>query len=183
MLLNEKAAFELAHRLRSKDGAALGEIFAFLSGLYFRGKLAYAERFACPPPGVAGALIITSNRGLLPPGTRFNDPALRALGEVPVDARDLRYREPLERDVRRIAREHPDLDVILLGSVASGKYVEVLLSVFGARLHFPADFVGRGDMSRGGLMLRCVESGQEMIYTPASGAIVRGKRPPRLQQR
>jgi hypothetical protein len=27
----------------------LGDVFAFISGLYFRGKLTYAMRFAAPP--------------------------------------------------------------------------------------------------------------------------------------
>ena len=43
---------------------------------------------------------------------------------------------------------------VLLGSVATDKYVGPLLDVFGDRLYFPATFAGRGDMSRGGLLLR-----------------------------
>ena len=71
-------------------------------------------------------------------------------------------------------------DVVLLGSVASGKYVDLLLPVFGDRLMFPPDFVGRGDMSRGGLMLRCARSGDELPYVPVAGAVRHGKRPPKL---
>jgi hypothetical protein len=52
--------------------------------------------------------------------------------------------------------------------------------MFGPRLHFPADFVGRGDMSRGGLMLRCVTEGRELEYAPILGATRRGARPPKL---
>ena len=33
-------------------GAPIGEVFSFLSSLYFRGKLTYAQRFAAPPTGV-----------------------------------------------------------------------------------------------------------------------------------
>jgi hypothetical protein len=183
LLLNADARFDLARRVQAEQGAPLGEIFAFLSGLYFRGKLAYVKRFAAPPPGLAGSLIITSNRGLIPPEERVNLAQLRALGDVPIDTRDLRYREPFERDARAIAQRHSELHVILLGSVASGKYVDVLLDIFGPRLHFPADFVGRGDMSRGGLMLRRAESGQELPYIPVSGAIRHGTRPPKLQRR
>ena len=180
LLFNEEARFELARQVRSRDGAAIGDVFAFLSGLYFRGKLAYANRFASSADDV---LVITSNRGLVPPETRVTLDALRALGDVPIDARDLRYREPLERDAKALARAHPDAQVVLLGSVASGKYVDVLLDAFGARLHFPADFVGRGDMSRGGLMLRAVAAGTELAYIPVSGAVRRGTRPPKLQRR
>src|SRR4026207_1669321 len=68
MLINEAAQFELAERLRAKS-ASLGEIFTFLSGLYFRGKLAYSLAFARPPEGWPGAFVITTNRGLLPPDT------------------------------------------------------------------------------------------------------------------
>lgn len=180
LLFNQSAQFDLARRVRSGEGAPLGEIFAFLSGLYFRGKLAYARRFA---PSPDDALVITSNRGLVSPDARVTLEELRALGDVPIDARDLRYREPFERDAVALARRATGAQVILLGSVASGKYVDVLLEVFGARLHFPGDFVGRGDMSRGGLMLRAVDAGVELPYVPVSGAVRRGKRPPKLQRR
>jgi len=180
LLLNEHAQFDLAREVRSREGAPIGDVFAFLSGLYFRGKLAYARRFA---PSPDDALVITSNRGLVSPDARVTLNDLRALGDVPIDARDLRYREPLERDARALAGRAPTAQVVLLGSVASGKYVDVLLDVFGARLHFPADFVGRGDMSRGGVMLRAVDAGVELPYVPVSGAVLRGKRPPKLQRR
>jgi hypothetical protein len=64
--------------------------------------------------------------------------------------------------------------------VATGKYVDVLLEVMGERLLFPVDFVGRGDMSRGGLLLRAAEQGRELHYEPVAGAVRRGRRPPRL---
>ncbi len=178
LLFNPDARFDLARQVRCGDGAAIGDVFAFLSGLYFRGKLAYARRFAA---SAGDLLVITSNRGLVSPELRVNLDDLRALSEVPIDARDLRYREPLVRDAKAMARDHRHARVVLLGSVASGKYVDVLLDVFGARLHFPADFVGRGDMSRGGLMLRAVASGDELPYVPVSGTVVRGKRAPKLQ--
>ncbi|HEU4438341.1 MAG TPA: hypothetical protein VFT36_03785, partial [Methylomirabilota bacterium] len=63
---------------------------------------------------------------------------------------------------------------------ASDKYVGVLLEVFGERLTFPAAFVGRGDMSRGGLLLRCVRAGRELQYVPVAGAVRHGPRPARL---
>jgi hypothetical protein len=73
-----------------------------------------------------------------------------------------------------------DCQIVLLGSIASGKYVDILGRVFGERLVFPADFVGRGDMSRGGLMLRRVREGRELDYTPVLTAVRRGPRPPKL---
>jgi hypothetical protein len=70
---------------------------------------------------------------------------------------------------------------VLLGSVASGKYVDLLLPIFGRQLLFPHHFVGRGDMSRGGLMLRCVAAGLELDYVSIEGSPRHGPRPPRLQ--
>lgn len=105
---------------------------------------------------------------------------LKAFSRVDINADDARYRRPLLRDTKRIAEQYPNMRIVLLGSISTGKYVDVLLSVFGERLHFPIDFVGRGDMSRGGLTLRCVRAGQELAYAPIAGAIRRGKRPPKL---
>src|SRR6266496_3088241 len=94
--------------------------------------------------------------GLVAPETRVTASDLRSFAAIPIDPRDARYRAPLERDVRALAGAAPRAEVVLLGSIASGKYVDVLLAVLGDRLLFPEAFVGRGDMSRGGLMLRCV---------------------------
>jgi hypothetical protein len=180
-LLNEGATFPLARRFHSPGGAPLGDVFTFLSGLYFRGKVAYSARFAHPPAGVDAARVITSNRGLLPPETPVTAADLRAFGATDITAGDPGYRLPLERDARAL------LDAcgrrcrfVLLGSVATGKYVDVLAEVFGERLVFPPDFAGRGDMSRGGLMLRCAEAGTELPYVPILGAARHGPRPPKL---
>ena len=70
---------------------------------------------------------------------------------------------------------------MLLGSIATGKYVDVIERHLGGRLRFPAEFVGRGDMSRGGLMLRCAQRRQPLEYIPIAGATRRGRRPPRLE--
>jgi hypothetical protein len=180
LVLSERAKFDLAERLR-REGAPLGDVFAFISGLYFRGKLAYARAFASPPPGMEGALVIAAGRGLVPAETAVTLEDLRSIAAVPVDASDARYREPLARDARLLAqRAGPACAIILLGSVATTKYVEPLLEIFGDRLLFPAEFAGRGDMSRGGLMLRCARSGAELEYVPVLGAALRGPRPPRL---
>ena len=188
MVLSERAQFDLAVRLRGEDGVAIGEVFAFVSGLYFKGKLTYALAFARPPepePGAelagSGALVITPNAGLRPVETAVTAAALRAFAGVDIAANDPRYRRPLLASARALAEEiGPECDVVLLGSIASAKYVDVLTEVFGARLRFPIDFVGRGDMSRGGLLLRCARSGEELPYVPVEGAVRHGPRPPKL---
>ncbi len=186
------AQFPLAQQLRSPDGAPLGELFAFVSGLYFRGKLAYARRFACPPDtawsadgeaeGVVGngIHVITPSAGLRSADTRVTPAAIRAFAKQDVHPGNLRYRRPLEQSAVALARAIGDCEVVLLGSIASPKYVDVLLSVFDGRLRFPVDFVGRGDMSRGGLMLRSAADGVELPYVPVAGATRHGRRPPKL---
>jgi hypothetical protein len=184
MILSDRAQFELARKLRAKRGAPIAEVFAFLSGLYFRGKVAYANAFARPPRGMPGVLVITPTRGLIDAQTRICLDDLREFAEVDIHEGDPRYRLPIERDALHLATKlSAQSEVILLGSIATGKYVEVLLASFGERLRFPADFVGRGDMSRGGLMLRCAEDRQELSYIPVAGAVVNGKRPPKLAPR
>ena len=69
---------------------------------------------------------------------------------------------------------------MLLGSIASPKYVDILTAIFGERLQFPIAFVGRGDMSRGGLLLRHASDGVELDYVPVLGASLHGARPPKL---
>ncbi|HTM26892.1 MAG TPA: hypothetical protein VL225_16965 [Vicinamibacterales bacterium] len=186
MVLSDRAQFDLARRLRSETGVAIGEVFAFVSGLYFKGKLAYALAFARPPePGAAmtgsGALVITPTAGLRPVETGVTVDALRGFAGVDIAANDPRYRRPLVASARALDEEiGPDCDVVLLGSIASAKYVDVLTEVFGARLRFPVAFVGRGDMSRGGLLLRCARAGEELDYAPVQGAVRHGPRPPKL---
>jgi hypothetical protein len=181
LVLNERATFDLAVRLRSPAGASLGEVFSFLSGLYFRGKLTYATAFAAPPAGAPGVLVITPNEGLLPADEPITLSRLKKFARVPIDANEPRYRRPLARHARELAsRVGPETEVVLLGSIATGKYVDVLGKVFGDRLRFPGDFVGRGDMSRGGLLLRCSREGRELEYRPVAGAVRHGARPPKL---
>lgn len=180
LILREGASFPLAMRLR--DGqSTLGEAFSFISGLYFRGKLAYARAFAQPPPHTAGTLVITACGGLLAPEMLLTRDALREISSASVSLSDARYRIPLERDARLLAeRIGTDCDVVLLGSIATPKYVEPLLRIFGERLLFPDGFAGRGDMSRGGLMLRCARSGEQLSYVPVATAQRHGARPPKL---
>ena len=175
ILLRPAADFALARQLRTKRGAPLGDVYAFLSGLYFRGKITYARAFA-----PESSLVITPDRGLLPPETFVTAAALRRFGTIDIADDDARFSGPLLRDARRIAADHPGAEVVLLGSIASNKYVTHLGAVFGDRLVFPEDFVGRGDMSRGGLMLRAAREGRELTYQRVLGATRHGKRPPKL---
>jgi hypothetical protein len=184
--LSSNAQFALAAALRSTDGAPLGELFSFVSGLYFRGKLTYARRFARPaepdnPVVGNGVHIITATAGLRGPDTLVTRAAVQAFGKGDIDASNARYRRPLEASARALLAEvGADCEVILLGSVASPKYVDILTAIFGARLLFPIAFVGRGDMSRGGLLLRHASDGIELDYVPVLGATLHGSRPPRL---
>jgi hypothetical protein len=180
MLLRPNAGFELAVRLRG-EGLPLGEAFTFMSGLYFRGKMAYSQAFATPPPDIPGAFVITGGSGLVPPETVITIEQLQYIATIPIDAGDHRYREPLERACRTLDElAGPSTDYILLGSVATLKYLEPMVGVFGDRLLFPEEFVGRGDKSRGGLMLRCSRAGVQLTYVPIGKVTRHGPRPPKL---
>jgi hypothetical protein len=181
-VVSPAAEFELARQLRSKTGAPLGDVFSFVSGLYFRGKITYAMRFAAPADERGGGVhIITPNAGLRPPDMRITRQTMLGFAAGDVDPANPRYRVPLEKSARALAETiGATCDVVLLGSVATPKYAAVLTGIFGDRLRFPADFVGRGDMSRGGLLLRKVREGAELEYLPIAGAVLHGSRPPKL---
>jgi hypothetical protein len=171
ILLRPEARFDLAVRLR-KEGAALGEVYAFLSGLYFRGKLLYACTFGEP-------LVITPTRGLVHAADIVTRDDLLEFAEVDIQKAGARFTAPLERDARNVRKRTGE--VVLLGSVASKKYIEVLKGIFGEGLLFPIDFVGRGDMSRGGLLLRAARAKEPLPYAPVASTKLNGKRPPRLE--
>lgn len=183
LLFRDAASFPLAEQLRN-GGAPLADVFTFVSGLYFRGKVAYARAFARPPAGLPPAYVITSSRGLLALDTRIALEDMEEFARVPIGTTSRRYLRALERSARTLADAcADDTSVILLGSIATGKYLDTLLAVFGARLRFPIAFVGRGDMSRGGLMLRAADDACELEYVPVDGQPRRGPRPPRLTPR
>jgi len=138
----------------------LGELFSSISGLYFRGKLQYAEAFGAQSP-----LIITAGFGLMPAHSRIGLDQLKQMAAVPIDASEARYRDPLQRDARAL---DVAAEIVLLGSLATPKYLEPLLHVAGSRLLYPAEFAGLGDMSRGALMLRCVRLNRELAYVRAT---------------
>jgi hypothetical protein len=181
MLMNDKAEFELATRLRTV-GAPLGEVFSFLSGLYFRGKLAYSKHFGRTSREAERAYVITSDEGLVAPHEMISLQRLKEFSQVSIDPHEPRYREPLLRSATALNRVlPPDSQIVLLGSLATDKYTAVFSGCFGNRLAVPREFVGRGDMSRGGLMLRAVESNMELEYVSLEELTSRrGTRPPKL---
>jgi hypothetical protein len=180
-LIDGTGGSSLAKQLQTAQGAPLCDVFAFLSSLYFRGKLNYARAFARPPRALQGVFIITPGSGLLHEGTAITAEALRRFAAVSVDHRNEHYVTPLLRDARALAeRAGDEARFVLLGSIASGKYVDPLLQVLGERVVFPAEFVGRGDMSRGGMLLRAARDGVELGYVPVLGATRHGPRPQRL---
>jgi len=180
ILTSDKANFELALKFRA-GSATLAEIYSFISGLYFRGKMAYAAAFSAAPQQSSSVFVIVPGLGLLTPETIFSPEQLRATAQIDVDEDN-----PIHHDTLLAAAASLDrvtshqCSFVLLGSVASAKYTTALLKVLGPRLLFPSEFVGRGDMSRGGIMLRSAASRQELKYIPVSGAQLRGPRPARL---
>lgn len=173
LLLNDRATFDIATRVRSEEGAPLGDVFSFLSGLYFRGKLTYARAFASPPSSeTSGVHLITATDGLLSPTTRVTIEDLERFATVPIEADEPRYRLPLERDAERLAGVvGEECDVVLLGSIATRKYVDVLEPIFGDRLLFPMEFIGHGDMARGAMLLKRAASGVQLTYSPVSNPL------------
>jgi len=178
MLMSPRAEFEAAKLYRSAEGVPIAIAFAFMSSLYFRGKITYALQFA----KTEDIHVIAPGFGLLPPHWTITPERMKVMQRTEVDARKRNYRKPLERDARELAATIDDeTQVILLGSVASGKYVDILLPIFKERLRFPAAFAGLGDMSRGGLLLRAAKANRELEYvsldTPrhADGAVERAR--------
>lgn len=179
LLLNPQAPFALARQFH-REGLPLADIFAFASGLYFRGKITYARHFAGQRDLVR---VITTNAGLLDPMTHVTPAELRAFGDVEIHEDNPAYHGPLRRDAAALARQLArDGRAILLGSIATAKYRDVLLEAFGERLWFPSDFVGRGDMSRGGLLLRATRANTELPYLGVRGAVLKGRRAPRIAE-
>jgi len=171
-LVSAQATFAAAASFRSPEGVPIAEAFSFLSCLYFRGKIAYAKQFASPPADWAesGIYVIAPGFGLVPPEWSINAERMSHLQRTPVDPKSRAYRQPLEDHAEALAERTGRLEggasVILLGSVSTGKYVDLLRPIFQERLLFPRCFSGAGDMQRGALMLRAARSGNELDYVP-----------------
>jgi hypothetical protein len=165
----------LARQLR-EEGVPLGDIFTFLSGLYFRGKLEYARAFARAADNETGSVyIITMTDGLVSPDTRISledleryalcrDGAAAAISALEGTARTLS---------ERIGRSG---EVVLLGSVGTGKYTDLLTPIFGERLLFPRDILHIGQLARGALFLRQARERRELEYVPVAEIIRAGRR-------
>jgi hypothetical protein len=167
-LTSLRSGFHTARRFRSSEGVPIAEAFTFMSALYFRGKIAYSRHFAAPPEGFSGdgILVIAPGFGLVPPDWALTVERMGKLKRTPVDLKSRSYVTPMRAHARELAAHLPPATrVVLLGSIATGKYVDLLLPVFGDRLVFPRSFVGAGDMKRGGLMLKAVREDRELDYS------------------
>jgi hypothetical protein len=164
MLLDPEARSALARKLATQ-GAPLAEAFSFVSGLYFRGKVAYAAAYGRAPAGVPSAYVMAAGGGLLGLEQVITAARIRAWRDVSVSEHNPHFTAPLLRQCSALVDQHEaDARFVLLGSIASNKYVTPLLEVFADRLLFPASFAGKGDMSRGSLMLRSVREQRELEY-------------------
>lgn len=151
------------HALALRDGGLpVGDAFSHLSTLYFRGKIAYARRFA---PDSDSVLVIAPGFGLVPPSWSVTLERLEAMRATRVDLDDVAYTAPLRDHCAALAGRLPSAaEVVLLGSLATGKYLDLLIPAFGDRLRVPRAFVGAGEMQRGSLLLRAVREGTELEY-------------------
>jgi hypothetical protein len=165
MILNEEADFALARQLRTAGGAPLASVFSFVSGLYFRGKAEYAREFARTHDGSTSSFVICAGGGLCELDERVTLDRLRGWSKVAIHEDNPHFTAPLYRHAAALCEAHPNSTrFVLLGSIASNKYVVPLLDVFGDRLLYPSEFAGRGDMSRGALLLRAVREKRELVY-------------------
>lgn len=151
---------------RSPEGVRIADAFTFMSALYFRGKHAYAREFAKPHPGIGEtAFVIAPGYGLVSLDWRLDKEKMKRLARTKIDVRSRAYTTPLRRCCRELEAKLSAGDiVVLLGSVASGKYVDVLEPIFGPRLRFPKIFAGMGDMQRGSVMLKAAAAKLELEY-------------------
>ncbi len=173
LLFRPEAKFELAQRLRA-TGISIGEAFSFMSSLYFRGKLAYTSVFAKSMNGVPGTLVITASGGLIRPETVVHLEELAELSSEKITAKNPKYRDPLERDLRVLSDAiEQDGRVVLLGSIATKKYVPLLMETLGQRLVVPRAFLGLGNMQRGALLLRCSRQRSELEYVCAAEVLAK----------
>jgi hypothetical protein len=169
MLMNPTAAFPLAQELRTGTGAKLADVFSFVSGLYFRGKVTYARQFGRTANGQPSAYVLTAGGGLCLLEERVNVARLDGWASVAIHEDNPHFTAPLLRTASGVLASHgDDARFVLLGSVATNKYVAPLLDVFGERLLFPTEFAGLGDMARGSRLLRAARDGRELAYSAVS---------------
>src|SRR5689334_22811560 len=102
-VLSPRATFAMAQRLRSSEGVPIGELFAHMSGLYFRGKLTYARCFGRP-------WVITPDRGLVPAEHTITSDVLSTFADAEISVDNPAYRRPLEESARALAASAGDAD-------------------------------------------------------------------------
>lgn len=167
-LLDGAGPPELAAGLENGGRVPLGEVFASISSLYYRGKRQYARTFGRRSSGGTAVFSITSCLGVVPESRPVCLDDLRVLAGEEIDPDSPDYLDPLMATAESLDQELDGTgEIVLLGSVATGKYVEPLSAIFGRRLLFPRSFIGRGDMSRGSLLLRAAGAGEELRYVVA----------------
>jgi hypothetical protein len=157
----------VSSRLARGERVPIGEVYASISSLYFRGKLAYARRYARVPHSI-GVRVITPDRGLCCADEPVDLGDLRRMALTAIDEHEAAYRGALMASAAELEHAIPaGVVVVLLGSLATRKYLDPLGEVLGDRLRVPRAFIGLGDMSRGGLLLRAVAAGRELDYVGA----------------
>lgn len=166
LLLGANARSDLARRLRAPDGAPLAEVFTFVSGLYFRGKVTYARTFGKAPPGLPASFIMTAGGGLCGLDDPVHLARLEGWQNIRVSESNPHFTAPLQRQTSELLDRHPEARFVLLGSIASNKYVAPLREVLGERLFYPERLAGLGDMARGSLLLAAAADGRELTYVP-----------------
>jgi hypothetical protein len=176
-LLGKTSKTDMQARL-SGEGVELGEVFTYVSGLYFRGKLEYGRMFGSSK-GTPGVHVITPAAGLVSPDKKVTLEELRSICGAEVNANNPAYCEPLEGDIHRLRQTSESSRFVLLGSIATPKYLEPLMRAIGDDLFYPLDFIGLGDMSRGSLLLRSVRAEVELEYVSARGNMKRGNPSPK----
>jgi hypothetical protein len=160
------ARFAVAQSYR--DGTlSIGEAFSWISALYFRAKLRYARHFGARHGG-GPAQVIAPGFGLVAEDWLLSGERFTRLCQVPVDTQDRRFRQPLEAACAGLARSlDRDDRIVFLGGLAGDRYLAVLAPALGPRLFVPIDFVGRGQMQRGSLLLQAIAENRELAYSPA----------------
>ena len=167
LLTKATANFELARALRSPEGAPLADVFSFVSGLYFRGKVAYAREFGRARGRAPAAYVLTAGGGLCGLDEHVTLARLERWANVVVNENNPHFTAPLVRTASEALAAHDAATrFVLLGSVATNKYVAPLLDVFGERIFFPEEFAGLGDKSRGALLLAAAREHRELAYAP-----------------
>ncbi len=153
----------------------LGDVFSFLSGLYFRGKLEYARAFARAPDVHDGIHVITMTDGLVSPDARIFAGDLERYARC-ADGTAAAVAVLEQTAVRLSDRLGSETEVVLLGSVSTGKYTDLLAPIFRDRLLFPRDVLHIGQLARGALLLRHARERHELDYIPVSEIVRTGRR-------